>query len=177
MSDYNNFYNTFFETFESIEFCLNKNYVIPALCLIYSGIDSIAWVAYGDINVKDRFVKFVQDHMYAEKPLAPKPIDLYAARCAILHTMTPDSRLSNNNQAVRICYAYGEADLKDLQDSIQKLNPGAFSAVHINDLGKSFRLGVAHFIENDGENTDCTARMQKHYAQLSSDIVKIFNET
>ena len=156
---------------------MDKNYIMPALCLIYSGIDSIAWVAYGDIIVKDRFVKFVQDHMYAEKSLEPRPIDLYAARCAILHTMTPDSRLSDNNQAVRICYAYGGANVEDIQEAIQKLQPGELSAVHLNDLAESFRLGVAHFIENDGENEGCKERMKKHYAAMNPNIIQKFNES
>ena len=34
-------------------------------------------------------------------------LDLYAARCGVLHTYTMDSRLSTEGKAKRILYAWG----------------------------------------------------------------------
>lgn len=163
------------EQCKAIDICIEQKLVLPSLCLIYAGIDSAAWVAYGDISVKKRFVDFVSNFMYKEKPLDPRPIDLYAARCAILHTMTPDSNLSNNNQAVRISYAWGNASLEALKKSTEALSLGELSCVHLNDLSESFKLGLARFVENDTESEACTIRMQKHYSILSKEIVTAFN--
>jgi hypothetical protein len=115
MSENLKFYKTFTDQCKAIDLCIEGNFVLPSLCLIYSGIDAAAWVAYGDIPVNKRFARFVSDFMYKEKPLDPKPIDLYAARCGILHTMTPDSQLSATNKAVPISYAWGTADLGELK--------------------------------------------------------------
>ncbi len=175
MTKYNNFYRSFIQSIDAIDYCIDKNYVIPSLCLIYSGIDSIAWVASGDIGVKDRFMKFVDDHMYVEKPLMPKSIDLYAARCSILHTMTHESRLSNEGVASLVSYSYGNVDNAPLQKSIDILRPGEIVTVHISDLRESFRLGIAHFMENEGMNEECKARMKKHYALVMPEDLERFN--
>lgn len=169
------FYKTFMEQCKAIDLCIEQKLVLPSLCLIYSGIDSAAWVAYGDISVRQRFVDFVSNFMYKVKPLDPRPIDLYAARCAILHTMTPDSKLSSNNQAVPISYAWGAASLEELKKSTEALSPGELSCVHLNDLAESFKLGLARFVENDTGSQACTSRMQKHYSNLSKEIVADFN--
>ena len=170
------FYKTFIDQCEAIDLCVKQNYVLPSLCLIYSGIDAAAWVAFGDISVKKRFIDFVSNYMYKEKELAPKPIDLYAARCAILHTMTPDSQLSERNQAVPLNYAWGTASLEELKKSTEAIMPGELSYVHLSDLAQSFKLGLARFVENDANEQGCKDRMKKNYAGLSKEIISEFNK-
>ncbi|WP_372740292.1 hypothetical protein [Neptunomonas sp.] len=176
MSDNFKFYKTFIDQCKAIDLCIGGNFVLPSLCLIYSGIDAAAWVAYGDIPVKERFVRFVSEFMYKEKPLDPQPIDLYAARCAVLHTMTPDSKLSKNNKAVPVSYAWGTADLEELKKAADTLKPGELSYLHLNDLSLSFRLGLALFVEHSGDNEECKERIKKHYSHLSKEIVSNFNK-
>ena len=177
MRKYVNFYRNYFQLFEAIDLCVKQNYILPSLCRIYSGIDTISWVVFGDIAVKERFVKFVENHMYKEKKLGPAPIDIYAARCAVLHTMTPDSDLSTQNKAVPLNYAWGNANLEELKKSVQSINFGEVSCVHLNELVESFRLGVANFIETNGSDSECLARMKKHYVGLSPEVVSKFNST
>jgi hypothetical protein len=50
-----NFARSFLQMFSAIDLCVKEDLVIPSLCLIYSGIDSIAWIAYGDMKVGERF--------------------------------------------------------------------------------------------------------------------------
>jgi len=171
-----NFARSFLQMFNAIDLCIKNNLVIPSLCLIYSGIDAIAWVAYGNMKVGKRFEKFVEEHMYKEMPLSPKPIDLYAARCAVLHTMTPDSQLSDSKKAAPVVYAWGKAKIEELDKSINAIRPGELCAVHIADLSKSFRAGVGHFIENCGDDIACEERMAKHFSNLGISTVAKFNE-
>lgn len=170
-----NFYQNYMHWVSAIEVCVEQKFVLPSLCLIYSGIDTIAWVAYGDIAVRVRFEKFVSEHMYVEKELAPRPIDLYAARCAVLHTMTPDSKLSISGKAVPLSYAWGDASLEALERSAQALSPGEYSCVHLNDLHWSFRLGVAHFVDSMGDMPECRARMAQHYSGVGKELIEEFN--
>lgn len=176
MNEMLNFYKTFFDQCKAIDLCVKQNYVLPSLCLIYSGIDSAAWVAFGDISVKKRFTDFVSNYMYKEKELVPKPIDLYAARCAVLHTMTPNSQLSDRNQAVPLNYAWGTASLEELKKSTEAIKPGELSYVHLNDLAQSFKLGLARFVESDANKQACKDRMKRHYAGLSKEIISEFNK-
>lgn len=162
--------------FNAIDLCIKNKLVVPSLCLIYSGIDAIAWVAYGDMKVGNRFVKFVEEHMYKEMPLSLKPIDLYAARCAVLHTMTPDSDLSDSKKATPVYYAWGKASVEELNKSINAIRPGELCAIHLEDLSKSFRFGVGHFIENCGDDIECEGRMAKHFSNLDISTVAKFNK-
>lgn len=176
MSDQEKFFKNYYQCFRGIEICIENKLVLPALTLIYSGIDTFSWVAYGDIKVRERFTKWVDGYMYKEKPLSPRSIDLYAARCAILHTLTPDSTLSKNNEALPICYAWGNASLQELEKSIDSLKPGRMASVHLNDLFESYRRGVAHFLDGESANEECQKRMAKHYSNLDMNIVSAFNQ-
>lgn len=170
------FLKNYSQYFRGIEICIDNKLVLPSLTLIYSGIDTFSWVAYGDIGVKNRFTKWVKNYMYTKKRLSPSPIDLYAARCAILHTLTPDSDLSKNNKALTIGYAWGNANLKELEKSIENLMPGQIASVHLNDLFESFKLGAVNFLESEGESMDCKQRMSKHYSNLDTSIIETFNK-
>jgi len=176
MSNQEKFFKNYYQYFQGIEVCIEKKLIFPALTLIYSGIDTFSWVAYGDIGARKRFTSWVENYMYREKPLTPRPIDLYAARCAILHTLTPDSDLSRNNKALPISYAWGNANIKELEKSIEILRPGKMTSVHLNQLFESYRYGVAHFLEADGANEECQKRMSKHYSALEPSLLGAFNQ-
>ena len=176
MSENLKFYKTFIDHCKAIDLCIERNYLLPSLCLIYGGIDAAAWVAYGDIPVKQRFMRFVSEFMYKEKLLDPQPIDLYAARCAILHTMTPNSQLSESSKAVPISYAWGTASLEELKKATDTVMPGKISYLHLNDLSESFKLGLALFSELNEDTEECKARMKNYFSHLSKEIVTDFNK-
>jgi hypothetical protein len=48
-------------------------------------------------------------------PLPCTGRELQAARCAVVHTFTPDSNLSKGGKARVIGYAYGKAGVKKLE--------------------------------------------------------------
>jgi hypothetical protein len=146
---------SYFQYFQSIDICIENKLILPSLILIYSGIDIFSWVAYGEIGVRNRFTKWIDNHMYKVKKLSPDPVDLYAARCAILHTLTPDSDLSKEKKAVTINYAWGNAKVSELEKSIEALMPGEIKCVHLDDLYESFRLGVDHFLNPEGKKEEC----------------------
>ena len=165
------FYKNYYQYIRGIETCIAGNLISPALTLIYSGIDTVAWLAYGDIPVKERYIKWVENYMYTEKPLNPRPIDLYAARCAILHTLTPESSLSKSGDAEQIKYAWGKASVEKLENRGAELNISMGLCLHINDLFESFRFGIANFLEQSSLDSECIERMQKHYVSFGMEQV------
>ena len=119
-----------------VEACLRDNLSAPALILLYSGIDTTGWLDSDQrYATRSSFINWVDKYLLRAKPLACTALDLYAARCGLVHIFTPDSQLSAQRHARRICYAWGSAQMEDLQRTIDISNKGAeYVAVHVNDL-------------------------------------------
>lgn len=95
----------------AIRLCLENHLRMPALALIYCGIDVLANLCRPADNpevLPGDFVNWTERYMECEKQLGLSGLDLYAARCGILHTYTMDSRLSTKGRARRILYAWGD---------------------------------------------------------------------
>jgi hypothetical protein len=96
------FYENVTEQLNAIEDCLERRRIIACLCLIYSAIDVIASLERRpNESTKAAFVRWVSENMSKARPLPCTPLELYAARCGILHTFAADSDLSRHIS--RIC--------------------------------------------------------------------------
>jgi len=86
--------------FLAIDLCLTNNLLMPALVLIYSGIDTFAALnrkATKDKVTRDDFIEWCNLYFLpSNNNLKCNGRDLYAARCAVLHTYTAVSDLSKN---------------------------------------------------------------------------------
>ena len=124
---------------------------MPALILLYAQIDGIAWLANvvglktdkARPNYKAWLERYVLIH--GEEVSA---MDLWAARCAVLHTQTPDSDLSAKGEARRIRYR-----LQNKRSLIQ--SPGTGKSHTLNPLGLAEKVqnGIAAWlsdVERDG---------------------------
>ena len=95
----------------AIRLCLDNHMRMPALALIYCGIDVLASLSRPAVSAEvasSDFVCWAERYMECEKLLKISGIDLYAARCGILHTYTMDSSLSRKGRSKRIIYAWGD---------------------------------------------------------------------
>jgi len=95
----------------AIRLCLENHFRMPALALIYCGIDVLANLSRLADNpevMQSDFVNWAERHMKCKEFLGVSGLDLYAARCGILHSYTMDSRLSTSGRARRILYAWGD---------------------------------------------------------------------
>jgi len=108
---------------KSIEICLNAKLLISSLVLLYSGIDIVAWLNRSVLkergNKKD-FIRWVDDYLLPNTNIKCRAIDLYAARCAIVHSYSSSSKLSKDGEAKEIYYSWGKANIKSLQNDIDK---------------------------------------------------------
>ena len=172
----NKFYTDYMQIIKGIELCLENKLELPTLTLIYSSIDTLSWIAYEDKKVRTRFTKYIDNYMYKAKKLKPSSLDLYAARCAILHTLTPESDYSNNGQALQVAYAWGNYSINDLETGINLSDSKEITCLHINDLFESFKLGLLLFLESNSENKKCLSKINKHFARLSKDTIQNYNK-
>ncbi|PCJ28566.1 MAG: hypothetical protein COA97_01075 [Flavobacteriales bacterium] len=145
----NGFHRTYFEIIQSIESAIKDRKIITSLILLYSAIDSFSNIA-NQSNKSGRkvFIKWVDKWMLEENNLTCNSIDIYAARCGVLHGFISESDLSNNGNAKKICYAWGNASLLELESSIKKTKKeNEYIALKLEDIFQSFRIGMANCID------------------------------
>jgi hypothetical protein len=81
--------------------------ILPMLMLSYSYMDIFASLVRLDVDadVKQKdFIAWVDRYMLPIGGCDLTALDLYAARCGILHTLSPTSRLSRKGEAREIMY-------------------------------------------------------------------------
>jgi hypothetical protein len=154
-----------------INACLERNLKGPALTLIYSTIDTAGWLDTDQtFTTRQGFINWTEKYLLTATPLAVNAIDLYAARCGLLHTFTPDSQLSANGKARRLCYAWGTARVQDVQRLIDATNGNQiYAAVHVDELFEALKLGLLTFVD-DIEND------QPRKARVLAKAKKFFSE-
>jgi hypothetical protein len=179
MSELNLFKN-YTQLIIGAENCLAQNLAVPALILIYTAIDTVSWIASADENqpVGKRFQTWVDKWMLQKYPLPCTAEELYAARCGLLHTLTPYSNLSQKKGVRQIAYALGKAKQKDLEDSIKILEYSGLVAIHVDDIFSSFRNGFVDFLEmleNDpAEKKLFAEKAKKHFSMMEISTIDEF---
>jgi hypothetical protein len=175
-----NLFRSYFQIISAIDYCIAEKLIMPALVLIYSAIDSVSWIASDDKDqsVGDRFQTWVNVWMLQKYPLPCTALELYAARCGILHTLTPYSDLSNNKGVRRISYAWGTSQQKDLDESIKLTKYPGIVAVHVNDIVASFKNGFTDYVdalETDNVKKELfIEKADKHFANVDISVISDF---
>jgi hypothetical protein len=121
---------------------------LPALMLIYSGIDSMAWLGRDsgkDQGSRQDFIGWARAYLLPGSKLKCSAEDLYGARCAILHSMVAESSMSRGGGAKLVWYSWGDHSAENLQSSIDKMENTSAVAVHIPDLIQAVHHGFSRF--------------------------------
>lgn len=131
------------EMFRAIDACYVKALQLPCLVLIYTTIDSIGWLAYGDTekSTKARFSRWVERYLVPRLAQECSPLDLYAARCSILHGLSWESELTKSGLAKTLVYAMGKNT-----ESAPDLSKAFFSArvvcIHVDALISALKEAI-----------------------------------
>ncbi len=155
-----------------IDACIEKKAITSALVLIYSAIDTTGWLDSTEaFATRNDFMSWVEKYLLKAKPLRCTSLDLYAARCGLLHTFTPDSQLSSSGQAHVIYYAWGTAKAEDLQRTINLKNKSnELVAVHVDELYQAWKSGLVLFgedLDKDPErSTRVLTKARKFFSEL-----------
>lgn len=136
-----------FKIREAIDLCISKKIVMPSLILIYSGIDVLGWLEYGDsLKSGPRFRKWADSYILPLPRSSCNATDLWGARCGLIHTFTADSDLSRKNKARKIVYAWGTSEINTLNEMILLGKMNDYVAVKIEDLSGAFQNGIESFL-------------------------------
>ena len=165
--------------YEAVELCLAQRWQLPALMLIYAAIDIAGWwSSERKQGVKASFTAFADRYMLNGSSMLASSMDLYAARCAVLHTYTSQSDLNSQGKARVVGYAWGDADVRDLQTSFDRMGEGDMVAVHINELFAALRRGVEQLSADiSADPLRCQAvlkRMGKRCGDLPKSVLESF---
>jgi hypothetical protein len=164
-----NLFETYTKMISAIQLCINQSLGIPALVLIYAFIDSVSWMDNSTDNERNagkRFQKWVNDWMLKDKKMSCTAEELYAARCGVLHTLTPDSSLSKNKGIRQIGYAFGKANLKSVEENARVRGVDRnFAFIHLRDLFESFKLGLVNYLDQTLKDEKKAERFKKKAEQ------------
>ncbi len=162
---------SFHDIFEAIEDELQKRRHLPALILIYTTIDSVAWLTSRDdsMRVRARFEAWVNRWIVPILRIC-SATELYAARCGILHTFTSRSDLSASCKARRVAYSLGAASPEALQKVLEGQQPGGFVVLNINALYEALRSGIggslSDVLTDDTFATRVQQRLNSYFGTL-----------
>ena len=153
----------------AIETCIANKFTLPALILMYSAIDIMAWLnrdeEHEDVTRSD-FILWAETFLLPDSGLSCTAIDLYAARCSLIHSYTAESRLSREGKASEIFYAWGNAQEQDLQKLIEWVNTRDAKAVHVEKLFAALKVGVGRFITFVQHAELVRARAEKFFTNM-----------
>ncbi len=144
-------------------------HVLPFLMVLYATIDIFGYITdmVGERRPGKRFRAFVDKYM-AKHLENVDSRDLWGARCALLHTGTPESEVSGARQLV--------CSWKSLDDSLasdvvkESGSPDKYVAVAVETLCHSLVAGLHDFAEETKTDhalrESCLDRAKKFYSQV-----------
>ena len=92
----------------AVHLCLDDQLWLPALILVYALLDALAWVgkrggSQPDVT-RDDFIRWCDRYLLVPPSATFSAVDLYAARCGLVHSNTAESRLMRQGQARPVWY-------------------------------------------------------------------------
>ncbi|MEX2181392.1 MAG: hypothetical protein WD771_05075 [Gemmatimonadaceae bacterium] len=139
--------SAFDQSFASLRVLLDKGHIQSFLVVLYSTIDAAAWLSVehgGDVTKKD-FVRWVDEYLLPQSGLDCSALDLYAARCGVLHSFSAYSALQRKGKARPISYALGSGSLPALRRLIAVSDEKEAVAVQLEDLANAVVRGWERF--------------------------------
>jgi hypothetical protein len=168
--------NTFENMFEAISLCRERELDVPLLVLLYAALDTLAWATYGDqvSEVKKRFVCLCDEHLLSGTSIECSALELYAARCSVLHTLGWESDLSLKGNARSIFYSFGTVTPELAQKALDHTKPDQFVRLHADDLISAAKAALNSVSHEASSNKTLAMRLldaeRKQYRSLDTEV-------
>lgn len=166
--------STFTKMFEAAELCRERALDIPMLVLLYTAMDTLAWALYGDKTqgVRERFTALCDSHILPGSSIQCAALELYAARCSVLHTLGWESDLSKSGKARSVFYSFGTDDPTLAQAALELTNPGKFVSLRPDELLVAVKGAVETIAKLASKDEELAARLSvaagKQFRSLES---------
>ncbi|SUS07398.1 conserved hypothetical protein [uncultured Defluviicoccus sp.] len=159
----------FLATTKAIGTLFRDNLLPHSLVIMYSTIDACGLLgapANQSTATSKSFKEWVRKYVLTFPGLEFNEVDLWSARCGVLHTFTSESDLSASGKARQLHYYTGDKSAPHIQTFIaftKTHEGGTHLPVHYGDLAESILGGMKAFIPNLAAS--CTAS-PAHLARL-----------
>ena len=146
------------ETIDAVSNLVTANRYLQAVVLLYSAIDTLAWadLASGDVTRSD-FCRWTTAYMNPDSKLGCTAEDLYAARCALLHSAGAASRMTREGRAAELWYVTSPHSVALLEARVRETGANA-KVLYFTALASAFAEGVMQFNDDLELDTDRLAR-------------------
>jgi hypothetical protein len=129
-----------------IEACVKQECLVSVVTLIYASIDSLAALTRPieqDDTTSVQFIDWANRYLFPASKLPCTSTDLYGARCGILHTHGPDSKIRRKDGAKALIYCWRSGPQADARVPLPKDSV----VVVVEDLIDAFRAATQRFLE------------------------------
>jgi hypothetical protein len=131
-----------------IKICREKELITQALILLYSAIDTMAWLirekSKEDSDGKD-FIEWFKKYLLPDSNLEGTANDFYASRCGIIHSNSPEARSIRKGNANPIYYCHGNANKSDLKELLIKTNRSNIVVINFDELFNAYNNAITKF--------------------------------
>jgi hypothetical protein len=147
----------------AVRVCLDSNFVEEALTLVYSAIDTLAFLGSPlgtEYSERGPFIQWCEKYIvpsFGSRAGRPSGIDLYGARCGVLHVSSARSSLGQQGKAREIWYQFRGQDGLNLATNTRKLAVG----LGVEELVAAFEKGSHCFLEELNRDQVRYARAEK----------------
>jgi hypothetical protein len=139
-----------------------------ALVLTYSTIDILGSLLRPDSTQDAKrpdFQKWVTTFMLPRSTIGVSAIDLWAARCGLLHCLSPYSNLSRSGKAKEIAYA-STPEMADTARAAAKADGLDVIVVLVSDFLKTFAIGAQRFAVAVDQDPEVERLFDMNYSSL-----------
>jgi len=138
-------------TVEAIGDLFAKNLIGQSLVIAYSAIDTLGLLDAPKEQVSSSgqsFKNWATAYLLVQPGINFSAVDLWGARCAVLHTSTSESDLSRSGAAKKLVYYNGDSNHPAAIDFVQRTNRvggGQYIAANIEDLFRGLFAAMTAF--------------------------------
>ena len=170
------------------EKCVRERATTPALILIFSAIDVAGWLSAvsPSASPRSRFTGWVARYLLPFSNLDCSAIELFAARCGIVHNFSSESDLSRGcrGKIRQIVYSWGDADFEALRamtaivnldlptSSAMQGRVAKYTCIKVEDLISSFREGLNRFSNESKSDEGMAARIRDRSGKVLTHMSK-----
>lgn len=156
----------------AIALCKANQLHVPMMILVYSAIDQMAFLSMPedreDVNGPE-FKRWCDTYLLPNSGLNCNSEDLWGARCGILHSHSPESRLSREGRAKRIHMGWGNASAADANARLRsKGHDNSNVFIHVDQLFEAIINGMARFFDGLQDDPQMEERVVRRGGKIFS---------
>ena len=168
-------HEVFVSSFAAIDLLYAHELIQPCLTQLYSTVDAAAWLSVeGEKDVtRADFMRWAERYLLPQGAFQFTSIELYAARCSALHSMSALSSLSRAGKARTLTYAWGNETTEALEVYLDALGRNRVVAVHLNDLRTALPKAVQSFLNEASGQPELWTRVEQRSRYYFTSISRI----